>query len=430
MYESAARLDPSTTEAGPRASGTENVLDAELVKELLAADRRGPDALEGVLNCLSDAERAAAMTLLQQLRGNNHVARSVAPTAPVSGEQDVYEANAAASDARAQKDSFLQKALARHAAAKAAAQQAAEPQKVEAEVAAAEAPQVKETVTEPPAETTPVTAAPADLSSAFQTAQTTPAPAPQAAPAPIASTREGIDSLNVAGSYDYRMEKVQQIRNDMVTGSQDYISPDVSPDVIAQTTPHLGEGGITDDQMVAIQGYTSQDYQAVNKVLRQPEADPAQTAQLAGYVASIRAGLDNLPSYEGEVFRGTAMSQRHWGKWEQAHAEGGTVSDAAFSSSSRDEQVAEDFLAKTRDTTKVPVFCRVLSRTGKQVEFLSRTANEAEVLFNAGARFKIIYIEDGVGPDGLPRKEVFLREVVDDPVTAGEPSPLDDRSPS
>jgi hypothetical protein len=140
-------------------------------------------------------------------------------------------------------------------------------------------------------------------------------------------------------------------------------------------------------------------------VLRQPEADPAQTAKLTGYVESIRGGLNNLPSYEGEVFRGTAMSQRIWGMWQQAHAEGGTVSDAAFSSSSKDEQVAEDFLAKTRDASKVPVFCRILSRT----------ANEAEVLFNAGAKFKIVYIEDGVGPDGEPRKEVFLREVVDDP---------------
>lgn len=355
VYASAPTVverDPQS-EAAPTSG---NVLDAALTQELLSADRRGPEALEGFLGCLSDGERAAALQVLHEQRGNNHVAQVLASSA---------SASAPAADAGARKGGLLAGALARHKAQPAA-----------------------------------------DLKTAVETAQTT--------PATVSTTKEGIDSLNTEGSYDYRMGKVQQIRNDMLTGSQDYISPDVSPQVIEATKPHLGAGGITDDQMVAIQGYTSQDYLAVNKVLRQPEANPEQTAKLAGYVASIRAGLDNLPSYEGEVFRGTAMSERIFGMWQRAHAEGGTVSDAAFSSSSKDEQVAEDFLAKTRDPTKVPVFCRILSRTGKQVEFLSRTANEAEVLFNTGAKFKIIYIEDGVGPDGFPRKEVFLREVVDD----------------
>jgi hypothetical protein len=348
--QSVVEREPETQGAPTPASG----LDAALTAELLSADRRGPEALEGFLGCLSDAERTAALHVLHEQKGNNHVAQVLAPAAP------------AAADAGAKKSGLLAGALARHKAAT------------------------------PPA---------ADIGTVVETAQ--------AAPATV-STKVGIDSLNTEGSYDYRMGKVQQIRNDMLTGSQDYISPDVNPQVVEETKPHLAEGGITDDQMVAIQGYTSQDYLAVNKVLRQPEANPEQTAKLAGYVASIRGGLANLPSYEGEVFRGTAMSERIWGMWQRAHAEGGTVSDAAFSSSSKDEQVAEDFLAKTRDTTKVPVFCRILSRTGKQVEFLSRTANEAEVLFNTGAKFKIIYIEDGVGPDGLPRKEVFLREVVDE----------------
>jgi hypothetical protein len=356
VYQSAEYVVEQDAAPGATAAAGAT-LDAGLTQELESADRRGPEALEGFLSCLTDAERAAALQHLHQTRGNNHVAQQLASV------------DTGASDPETKKSGLLAGALARHKAT-------------------------------PPA---------ADIKTTIEEAQTAPATVP------ASTTREGIDSLNTEGSYDYRMGKVQQIRNDMMTGSQDYISPDVNPQVIEETRPHLGEGGITDDQMVAIQGYTSQDYLAVNKVLPQPEADPAQTAKLTGYVESIRGGLNNLPSYEGEVFRGTAMSQRIWGMWQQAHAEGGTVSDAAFSSSSKDEQVAEDFLAKTRDTSKVPVFCRILSRTGKQVEFLSRTANEAEVLFNAGAKFKIVYIEDGVGPDGEPRKEVFLREVVDDP---------------
>jgi hypothetical protein len=362
VYQSAqyaVEQDPAQNAASAPASA----LDAGLQQELESADRRGPEALEGFLSCLTDAERAAALAHLHQTKGNNHVAQQLASSESASSETT-------ASDPATRKSGLLAGALARHREAT------------------------------PPA---------ADIATTVEAAQAAPATVP------TSTTKEGIDSLNTEGSYDYRMGKVQQIRNDMLTGSQDYISPDVNPQVVEDTKPHLGEGGITDDQMIAIQGYTSQDYLAVNQVLRQPEANPEQTAKLAGYVASIRAGLDNLPNYEGEVFRGTAMSQRIWGLWQQAHAEGGTVSDAAFSSSSKDEQVAEDFLGKTRGEGKVPVFCRILSRTGKQVEFLSRTANEAEVLFNSGAKFKIIYIEDGVGPDGQPRKEVFLREVVDDP---------------
>jgi hypothetical protein len=479
LYDALAHTAPDAShDAAQAADHGQPVLDAELTAEILSADRRGPEALEGLLACLSEAERHAAMALLQQTHGNSHVAKTVgardsflsralakhagdgaavtpaaaetivraehaglgekeatqvarevqseevaraqpettAAPAPDAGssERDVYLANKASMDARWERETLFQRALARHRGEQVEpplpdqtveAAPTAPAEAAKADQAAAQGPVVTEKVTAPPeqAAPVPVSTAPAPLTTTFQAAQA----------APVSTTKEGIDSLNTEGSYDYRLGKVAQIRNDMQTGSQDYISPDVSPEVIEQTRPHLGEGGITDEQMVAIQGYSSQDYLAVNKALRQPDADPARTAQLAGYINAVRSGLDNLPSYEGEVFRGTAMSQRIWGMWERAHAEGTTVSDAAFSSSSKDEGVAEDFLASTRDPSKVPVYCRIQSRTGKQIEFLSRTANEAEVLFNAGAQFKIIYIEDTVGPDGLPRKEVFLREVAE-----------------
>src|SRR5690606_16459197 len=80
----------------------------------------------------------------------------------------------------------------------------------------------------------------ADIKTTVEAAQTAPATVPaSAAPAP-STTKEGIDSLNTEGSYDHRLGKVQQIRNDILTGSQDYISPDVSPEVIEDTKPALG----------------------------------------------------------------------------------------------------------------------------------------------------------------------------------------------
>ncbi len=473
MFDAVPATDRQATADTAPATGAAE-LDPELTAEVLSADRRGPEALEGLLNALSEAERAAAMALLHTTRGNHHVAGRVggrdsflsralarhrrdeaapptpaavsavvraeqaglgeetaaevareveteevgraAPTAdttaaePPASARDAYVANRAALDARWERETLFQRALARHRGEQvepplpgqqvetAPAGPAAAP-----EAAATTAPVATETITAPPEEAAPPAAAtaPADLRTVLHAAQA----------APVATTKQGIDSLNTEGSYEHRLGKVQQIREDILTGSENHISPDVSPEALEATRPALGPGGITDEQMVAIQGYTSQDYLAVNKVLRQPDADPARTAMLAGYVEAIRSGLDALPSYEGEVYRGTAMSQRIWATWERAHAQGKTVSDAAFSSSSKDETVAEDFLARTRDPDKIPVYCRIQSRTGKQVEFLSRTANEAEVLFNTGAQFRIVYIEDSIGPDGLPRKEVFLREV-------------------
>jgi hypothetical protein len=272
-------------------------------------------------------------------------------------------------------------------------------------------------VTETPA-AAHVTEAPAaaHVTEAPAAAHVTEAPAAahvaEAAPAPAISTaKEGLESLNTAGAFDYRMQRVERLRQDILTGSMNEISPDVSPEVAELMHEHIGN--LDNEQLAAIQGYTSEDYKAINRVMRNPEGDPAKTALLAGYIRAIDTGLAALPSLEAEVYRGTAMPNDLFAEWERAYAEHRVVADPAFSSSSKSEEVAHDFLNKNRADDKVPVFCKIQSRTGKQVEFLSKTANEAEVLFRGGAKFRIEYIIDKIGPDGLPFKEVMLREVVD-----------------
>jgi hypothetical protein len=224
------------------------------------------------------------------------------------------------------------------------------------------------------------------------------------------SAQEGLDALNSQGSYDYRIEKVKQIREDILTGSRKAISPEVTDEAIERMKQHIHN--LSDEELAAIQGYSSQDYEKINPVLRNPNADPAMTAKLQGYVDAVRSGLEKLPPYEGEAYRGTSMSQGTWKKWEDAYRNGSPISDAAFSSSSASEEVAEEFLARGRDPAKVPVFARIQSRTGKEIEFLSKTASEAEVLFSTDTEFQIIAIDDVVGPDGQMRKEVFLKEIV------------------
>jgi ADP-ribosyltransferase exoenzyme len=229
---------------------------------------------------------------------------------------------------------------------------------------------------------------------------------------PRATAEQGMDSLATQGSFKYRLERVQQIREGIMSGTLDHVDPDVSPEVIAQMKKHLGK--ISNDQLAAIQGYTSEDYENLNRTMRRPGADAKRTELLSGYIEEVRTGLAALPSYEGEVYRGLNLVPAIWAEWEKAFESGGTVADKAFSSSSTDTGIAEGFLKKGRAENKIPVYAQVLSRSGKQVEFISRSAFEHEVLFAGGAKFKVISIADGIGPDGLPRKEVFLREVLDE----------------
>jgi hypothetical protein len=339
-------------------------------------------------------------------------------------ERDVYEANRAAHDERWRNDPVFAQAVARVRAVRAEAAPtpvvdtaATEVPTPVLEPAATSTPAPAPVVEAPPAavETAPPVTEPVLLPEAIAAVEAvaeTASPAPAAPPRTISTTKEGLESLNSEGAFDYRLERVGRLRQDILTGSETEISPDVSPDMIALMRDHIHV--LTDEQMAAIQGYTSQDYQAINRVMRTPESDPTRTARLEGYIAAITAGLAALPTYEGEVYRGTGMSQAVWAEWEAAHRENRTVSDAAFASSSQSEEVAEDFLEKGRGAGKVPVFCKIQSRTGRHVEFLSKTANEVEVLFAGGTKFRIVYIADTIGPDGLPRKEVMLREVAEE----------------
>ncbi len=167
---------------------------------------------------------------------------------------------------------------------------------------------------------------------------------------------------------------------------------------------------LSSDEHHALRRYTSQDYAEINSVLR-GQADPEQAAALEGTIELIREGLGKLESYEGEVYRGTTLSPALFERWSEAHGAGEPVFDPAFSSSSRELEVAEDFLRNDRRDDRIPVLMTILSRSGKDVSELSRTPEEAEVLFDAATQFKILRMLEGVGPDGRDRKEIFLREL-------------------
>jgi hypothetical protein len=74
----------------------DDVLDPELKREVLSAASRGPEALEGLLACLSPGERSAAFGFLQSEEGNAATARTLNRVSP---EEANFHARRAAIDA-------------------------------------------------------------------------------------------------------------------------------------------------------------------------------------------------------------------------------------------------------------------------------------------------------------------------------------------
>jgi hypothetical protein len=182
------------------------------------------------------------------------------------------------------------------------------------------------------------------------------------------------DSLG--GKYDDYVAKVRQLRSHIIFA-----------ELVA---------GMTDDQIIAVIGYTGSDYRMLNKALR--SKDPDEMARLGPYIRSADQGLAALPNFEGKVYRGADLPASVIDKYEP----GKVVTEDAFTSTSYD--------AGSKFSGNV-VF-EIVSRTGKQVEFLSEFSHEKEILLRPGTRLLVTdkFIE--VGDDGTKTYRILCEEVV------------------
>jgi len=165
-------------------------------------------------------------------------------------------------------------------------------------------------------------------------------------------------------------------------------------DTVMDKHPELDRDGVR-----GTWDYSTDDgYRQMNGHMRQPgsAADPNIQAR----VDATNKGLDQLPSYEGTTYRGTNLPQSV-----VDHINGGgRLSDAAFSSSSREQSVAEGFI---RHHEPNPTRITVEGHSGVNVKPFSSMQLEDEILFRGGTEFDVV--ENFVDANGV--RTLVIREV-------------------
>jgi hypothetical protein len=148
-------------------------------------------------------------------------------------------------------------------------------------------------------------------------------------------------------------------------------------DEVVSLHPELSPDGVR-----GIWDYTTDaGYTGMNNAMRFP-GGAADTPAMQERIADTIKGLSDLPSFEGTTFRGTNLPQSVVDGMETT----GKFSDAAFSSSSLDVDVAHGFYSLARDN---PTLFTISGTSGVNVQPFSAARGEAEILFQGGADFQV-----------------------------------------
>ncbi|WP_218079557.1 ADP-ribosyltransferase [Anthocerotibacter panamensis] len=134
---------------------------------------------------------------------------------------------------------------------------------------------------------------------------------------------------------------------------------------------------IPNEDLIGVRGYTSNDYTKLNTALR--SKDPKQLAELDSYFKTASSGINHLPPYKGEVYRGTNLSPEIAARYKV----GKIVTEDAFTSATIDR--GSKFGGNTEFV--------IQSVNGRDISFLSEIPSEKEVLFAPGTRFKVLSVD-------------------------------------
>lgn len=198
--------------------------------------------------------------------------------------------------------------------------------------------------------------------------------------------RQAADLANPA--YRSTDEVRQQFRSTF--GETRYQAYADEIDAARRSNPELQ--AVPTEDLVAVRGYTSDDYRELNSALR--TGDDAELSRLDAYIRSATSGLNQLPAYRGTVFRGTHLSDEVAANY----MPGATVTERAFTSTS--SELGAEFPGNTKFV--------IQSETGRDVSGLSEFADEKEILFAPGTQFRVL----GVDVDAATgRRTIYMREV-------------------
>lgn len=161
-----------------------------------------------------------------------------------------------------------------------------------------------------------------------------------------------------------------------------------------------GSEVLTQEEFVALFAYTGPYYRDINNSLRANDKD--QLTQWQNVIDDAKSGLQKLEATalkgkSGLVFRGLQVGKRNpYAKLED-FAEGNTVKDAAFVSTSTNPYIARGFAgirSPHQTSTEGPMLLHIFAGKGKgNIAPLSASPHEAEILLPPGVEFTVEFRE-------------------------------------
>ena len=154
---------------------------------------------------------------------------------------------------------------------------------------------------------------------------------------------------------------------------------DAWADAVASRHAEVSANPLTADEVKAIHYYTTNaGYTEMNRFLRNPAAYSGdEAARIQRLIDDTVSGLDKLPEYHGNTFRGADLPDSVTAHWKPGY-EGTTE---AFWSTSTRPGTADSFIGNT--------YIEFEGRSGVDVSKLSYYDSESEVLIKPGTRFRV-----------------------------------------
>lgn len=137
-----------------------------------------------------------------------------------------------------------------------------------------------------------------------------------------------------------------------------------------------GACGMTRQEYTGLLNYMGSLYSCLNRSLYTGQGEKFNLL-----TTTINSALERFPRYEGFVFRGSYLPQNVIDQ----HKEGAVVDYPAFTSTSTDQSVSENFNGGSHHIGQMFL---IYSKSGRPI--MGVNAGEREVLFKAGTKFKVL----------------------------------------
>lgn len=227
--------------------------------------------------------------------------------------------------------------------------------------------------------------------------------------------RHGLEK-NQYGEYYQNPDLIEKLRED--SGEDSLFATDVDTATKLQQEI-INSEVLPNEEKIDIADYAGQNYATLNKYMRdgtfrgiKPTAE--QLKLFNDQIKNVSNGISVLPSYKGEVYRGTGFSNDASGidkfnNFLSMHKEGNIVTYKSFTSSSLSKDIA--FGSFTGETSVANFNFYIKSKNGKAIWEISPIKSEQEVLFDRNSNFLVKSIKEIKGKTTGKTYNVILEEI-------------------